>query len=477
MIPQREQIEREDLVTFINACFAATGQAEFYGSAGEQRVSIDFLHAYIAANYRLLYARCLAAGINQFNRALVVFNLLRLGAPKNPIERREEGALIRATLQDLPPPRVYRLFRRLRLERVNNRRARAVVREYLSARPKLAFDAVKYRSKLCAVARHIHLRLPEELGDFLFLGADSRKAWNTSLLESFRQAKYSAAAAFDLPATVAEGLSAQRGMDRKKFLERAEDQLTAGERLRLVCSAMEAGAKLDPLDLGLQPLTRLAIYLLSLPLEERQAELQRYEEALARSAQRVARRLGRRPGRVAAVLDRSYSAVGSREKKNRPLAVALATSALLRSIYAEYRPFWTTPIEHETLVTPFGQTRLAAPLLEALAWRPELVVVVSDGFENDPPGGAAELVRVYRQRLDPQGFTSIVLLNPVFDSSTYMPRALGPSVPTVGLRDAEDALTMIGFARFVDGSMPLHELERYLRGRSEALLAQDEEAA
>ena len=37
-------------------------------------------------------------------------------------------------------------------------------------------------------------------------------------------------------------------------------------------------------------------------------------------------------------------------------------------------------------------------------------------------------------------------------------------LPTVGLRDAEDLLTMLGFARFAEGSAPLAELEDYLAG-------------
>lgn len=58
------QVAREDLVMFINACLACTGQREFYDDAYGQRVSIDFLHDYILGNYRLLYARSLCAGIN-----------------------------------------------------------------------------------------------------------------------------------------------------------------------------------------------------------------------------------------------------------------------------------------------------------------------------------------------------------------------------------------------------------------------------
>jgi hypothetical protein len=97
------------------------------------------------------------------------------------------------------------------------------------------------------------------------------------------------------------------------------------------------------------------------------------------------------------------------------------------------------------------------------------VVIVSDGFENDPPNAAAELVRQYR-RMPGGDRTSIIHLNPVFDADRYAPRPLGAPVPTVGLRDAEDLLTMLGFARFAEGRAPLTELEEYLARRTERLL-------
>jgi hypothetical protein len=43
-LQRTEQVAREDLVMFINACLACTGQREFYDDAYGQKVSIDFLH-------------------------------------------------------------------------------------------------------------------------------------------------------------------------------------------------------------------------------------------------------------------------------------------------------------------------------------------------------------------------------------------------------------------------------------------------
>ncbi|XXY47230.1 hypothetical protein WME91_45225 [Sorangium sp. So ce269] len=464
-----ERVEREDLVMFINACFACTGQAEFYGSSGGQVVSVEFLHEYILGNYRRLYARTLAAGINHFNQALIAVNLLATGAETPAADRREEGLLIAAALRELPPQRALRALRALRERRVNNRRARAVVRDYLAGRPDPAFDAVKYRAHVRALAVHAHLRLPGELGPFLF-EPGRRAPFEAPLLERARQARYAKEAIFDMPLTVAEGLAAARGVSRDELLRRAAPRMTEGERLRLQRAAGRDDVELA-VDLGRAPLTRVALYALSLPEKVRRERRDELHAALERAAARALRKSPAALGRVAAVLDRSYSASGSSEKRRRPLAVALGVSYLLRAAAREYRAFWTAPTPDEVLVDARGQTDLATPLLDALATRPDVVVLLSDGFENDPPGAAAEVARCFRARLDPGQRTSIIHINPVFDSERYAPRALGPSIPTVGLRDAEDLPTVLGFARFAEGTAPLAELERYLAQRAAALLS------
>ena len=61
----------------------------------------------------------------------------------------------------------------------------------------------------------------------------------------------------------------------------------------------------------------------------------------------------------------------------------------------------------------------------------------------------------------------------MLDAENLAPRALGPALPTLGLRDAEDLLTMIGFARFADGTADLSELESYLAARVARVLRGD----
>jgi hypothetical protein len=391
-------------------------------------------------------------------------------------DREEENALIGAALRALPPQRAWKVLEEARRRRINNRRARAVARDYLAGRWDADFDAVKYRSRVRAVAAHAHLKLAGERGPFLFR-LDQPKAYATELFEQFRRAHYSAEAIYDLPFTVAEGLAAKHGVPRDVFLARIAPKMTTNEMLRLQGASERADNVDFALDLGRLPLTRVALYALSLTPEARRERADVLRRGLASAARRTLHRAPIvLPERVAAVLDNSYSASGSGEKRRRPLAVALGVHFLLQAAVGNdaYRAFWTAPPpEGDPLfVQARGQTDLATPLLDALGWGASTIVVVSDGVENDPPRGASEVLRVFRTRLDPGVLrTSIIHANPVFNADDLSLRALGPHTPTVGLRDAEDLPTLLGFARFAEGSAMLADLDDYLAVRVRQMLA------
>ncbi len=111
---KEEEVAREDLLMFINACLSCTGQREFYDDAYGQKVSLDFLHDYILGNYRRLYCRTLAAGINHFNQIQIILKLLATGKQTKPEDREEENSLITAALYELPPHRAWNLLLQIR---------------------------------------------------------------------------------------------------------------------------------------------------------------------------------------------------------------------------------------------------------------------------------------------------------------------------------------------------------------------------
>ncbi|MEV0777998.1 hypothetical protein ACIBLA_28030 [Streptomyces sp. NPDC050433] len=475
-------IAAEDVLLFVNAAVTSTGQREFRSEAAQQRLSLHFLHEYVRVNYRTVYAASLALDINDHNAARVVQQLLRTAGEASDDQKRTEGRLIAARLALLPPQRVYRLFRALRAAKVSNRRTRAILRDWLAARPDLGHDAVKYRAGLKTVARHFHLPLTTvtgagtspvgELGDFLF-EPGVRPRYEHPLLDAYRRAHYEQGAIYELPFTVAEGFAAKHGLERAAFVERIAPRMTRLERLRTQrgSGADAAGAAVRT-DLSVMPLTRLALYALSLTLDERVRRRTELMGALRTAARRAAGPYAGTWGRVAAVLDDSYSASGSGEKRHRPLAVALGGHFLLEALAApgSYGAWWTSGRTDPLLVRPYGPTPLGMRVIDALEYAPDRLVVVSDGWDNAPPGLAGEVLRVWRTRLDRERRTTVVHLNPVYDADGFDVRRLAASVPTAGIRDAEVLPALVEIAQFAEGRTGLAELQAYLDRRIESFL-------
>lgn len=464
-------IAADDVLLFVNAAITSTGQREFHSDADEQRLSLDFLHAYMLGNYRDLYAGVLALDTNDHNAALIIRRLLETTGEATADQRRSEGQLIACRLARLPPQRVYGLFDALRRAGVNNRRTRAIMRDWLSARPDLAFDAVKYRSGLKRALRHAHLTpATEELGAFVFAPL-TRKHYATPLLETWRRAHYEKAALYELPYTAAEGFAAKHGIPRDVFLERIAPRMTRLEALRLQKSAHRNGTTGVRADLTRMPLTRVATYVLSLPVKERLRRRAELTHALHSAAGRVAGSHKASWGEVTAVLDDSFSTVGSVHKRRRPLAVALACHYLLAALASDYTGLWTSGRTDPLLTCPYGPTPLGRRILDALDTSPSRLVIVSDGWDNSPPGLAAEVLRVWRTRLDPKRRTSIVHLNPVYDAADFDVRRLSATVPTAGIRDAEDLPALVELAQFAEGRTGLAELTTYMDTRAAHMLS------
>ncbi|MQY01997.1 hypothetical protein [Actinomadura macrotermitis] len=456
----------EDVLMFVNAAITSTGQREFHHYYGDQRLSLEFLHEYMRENYRELYAAALALNINDHNAAMIISGLLRHAADVPLHRRRAEGALIARRLELLPQHRVYRLFRDLRRAKVNNRRTRAIMRQWHAARRDQAFDAVKYRSAVKAAVRHAHIPLDDELGDFLFRPM-SRKDFETPIFETWRRAHYEHASIYELPYTVAEGFAAKHGVPREVFLERIEPRMTRLERLRLQESARvmkKVTSVNERADLAGAGLTRLASYVLGLSLDDRAARRAELTGALRTAALRLAGASAGRWGKVTAVLDDSHSSYGSGQKRRRPLAVALASSYLLEALAAPggYTPLWVSGRADELLLYPYGPTPLGERVLDALDTAPDRLIIISDGWDNAPRGLAADVLRLWRTRLDPGRTVAITHLNPVYDADDFDVRRLAPTVPTAGIRDAEDLTALVELARFAEGRVGLSELRAHL---------------
>ena len=454
-----DRVRREDILLYLNAGLTATGQGGFYHGSSEERLSLGFLHQYIAENYRRLYALLLAGGLNDYNTALAIFTLLSLGAPDDPVLREEENRLLGHAMGRLPPQRAYKLCERLAKAKVNNRRARALVRSYLAGRKSLAFDAVKYRHRMKKAVLHAHAGVSAEIKRFLFQGAGGSRVYQEPLLETYRKAQFDSRAIYALPFTVAQGLAQRKGIDQAEFMTKIAPRMTEREKLRW----QNAGAaEFDP---SRADMVELCLYFL------RQRAAQRVDllPILRQRAVVLAPRLQLpdvfSQGRVAAVLDRSRSSYGSGQARRRPLALALAVHLCLEAACPDYSAHWSYATAHLLDLHPTGYTGLGEVLLEALARRPSVLLVVSDGRENNPPGACQAIASAYESRVA-DSTPLWIHFNPVFDPDDFAPLSLGRCWPVVGLRRVEDLGTGFVLARFASGRCGVAELERYLEHRA-----------
>lgn len=452
----------EDLLLFAGAAVSGTGRREFHSQASEQGLTLDFLHEYVHLLHPDLYAAMLALPVNDHNALRIVHTLLSRPRPDGPGHPRE-NELIRRRLSRTPPQRVYRLFRRLAGERVNNRRTRATVRAWVEARPNPALDAVKYRRGLHDAVRHSRARLPEDVDRFLFSSPRRRRRHrpeDSPLLKAHSRAHYSARDLYELPYTVAEGFAAHHKVPRARFLEGIAERTTNRERLRLNESSRRAGVA-PAGALGDASLLDLCSHVLGLPVDERERRREELEEALARSARHAAGPAAGTWPATALVLDDSHSSSGSPVRRNRPLAVALACHHLMSVLSPAASTYWLSGWTDHLTVRPLGPTHLAERILDALASSPDRVVVVSDGHDS-APALLADTLRLWRHRVDPDHTVSLVHLNPVLDVAGMGPRPLSPAVPTLGLHDPATLPALVELARFGEGRLGLSDLRAHM---------------
>ncbi|MCF2529407.1 hypothetical protein [Yinghuangia soli] len=473
---------------FLDTAAAATGRATFYNSADEQRTAELAAHAGLAALDRALYTG-LVGSPYMLDRARQTGALHLLSTPGGAPG---EGEAIRRIVGQLSVPRMLNLYGMLAEQRVNNARARKLVLRTLLGAPAFGKWAVRYRRKLAAALRHawgartagiVRAVLVRELAgeeldakELRILASEiDRHApgrdravlhesvafvlgaagpFRQPLLRAYAEARTDLDAGRTLPYETLEGLRGRfhSAEPHARVLELTKSRLTAGQRLGMQAQAEKAGVEVE-VDFARYDAVRLYVYAYERGMSDDVAQ------ALAARARTAAAALDLADRRIALVLDGSASMAGAREQALRPVAATLALRDVLREAAAETAEVWfgARP-DADGLVRPAGASGPAEALIEALSGLPDLVVVVSDGYENAPAGRFAEVLAAAR---DLGITTPVVQFNPVAAAEASGVRALSPDVPVAGVQrvaglefafcrmllDADPAAALRGLAR------------------------------
>ncbi len=445
---------------FLDIAATATARATFYNTRAEQQAATEAVHRDLFEMDRGVYAAALMLpGLTDFSRQSGAVRLLRAGQSRDGwMNPWQEAALLRSLLQTLPPQRMLKMFGVLRSQRVNNARTRRLILSTVLGADKLEFWAVKYRRKLETALVHAWgRRTASILRNVLRKPVDARTEKERQIVQrnltrfvngdvqrieqcvrfvlgdedgltlrrlaAYRDAKQDLASGRTLPYETLEGLRSRYHRDRTsaEVLELTKAQLSTGQQISLQRKAQEAEVEVT-FDPARYDAVRLYIYAYEMGLT---AEI---KDELARKAKSITARLPVQFDHAAILLDVSASMMGHDTQALRPISVALALRDVLAAT-AERSTIVTSDgriSPTSELVQPAGDTSLAAGLVTLLKCQPDVVFVLSDGYENAPAGRFAEVMRAVRK----MGVTTPVhQISPVSAAEARGIRSLSDAVP------------------------------------------------
>ncbi|TWT35066.1 hypothetical protein KOR42_52350 [Thalassoglobus neptunius] len=445
---------------FLDTAATATSRATFYNTRAEQEAAIESVHRELFELDRGVYAASLMLpGLTDFSRQIGAVRLLRsTRTGESWMTVPQEATVLHSLLQALPPQRMLKMFGMLRTQRINNARTRRLILSTVLGADNLEFWAVKYRRKLetalvhawgrrtasilrAVLAKPIDDRTEKErqivqrhLGRFVdgnverveqtvrFILGDE-EGLTLRRLAAYRDAKNDLVKGRCLPFETLEGLRSRFHSDKTSadVLELTKSQLTTGQKIGMQRKAKEVNVEVE-FDPAAYDTVRLYVYAYEMGLTDE------IRDELTRKAKSVAERLPVRFEHAAILLDVSASMMGHDTQAMRPISVALA----LRDVLAE-------TAERSTIVTsdgrvapaaeliePVGDTSLAVGLITLLKREPDVVFVLTDGYENAPEGRFAEVIRVVRgMGID----TPIHQFSPVFAAEARGVRSLSTAIP------------------------------------------------
>jgi hypothetical protein len=454
--------------SFLDVAGTASARATFYNTLTELEEAESRIHETLFHLDRGLYAAFLALpGVTDHSRQVGLLRLL--SRRREPggfayLDERDERELLRRLTAGLPPPRMLKLFGMLRAARVNNARTRRLILRSILAHRRLELWATRYRSKLRSAITHaLGVREVSIAGSIL---ARPKTSWTDSeraflhrrlgrfanasdleatyecvafilghetnltlpLLRAYVAAKQDLDAGRELPFETLEGLRSTFHRDRTsaEVLALTADRLTAGQEL-----ALQRKAESDGVEVGFDPgrydPVRLYLYAFERGLDD---EL---DAALDRRAEEAAARFPIHFDSIGVLVDASASMAGHATQPLRPMAVALALRDVMERACPRTTVRYCGGREEGRLVRPAGDTALAEALVSLLAKSPQVVFIISDGYENAPAGRVAEVVGRVRSLGDA---TPVYQFAPVFAAEAGGLRSLSPGdVPAVPLGD------------------------------------------
>lgn len=457
-------------VSFLDTATTATGKATYYNSSAEQEAAIKNVHDVLFAVDRGIYTLALLLpGVMDKAKQEGLVRLLsavRQGDSLVGVEQ-ENGAILHL-VTELPPQRKLNLFLELKKERVNNARTRKLILRTLLTGSRLELWAVKYRQKMRKALEHawgkrttsilaailkkeqrterekriVRENILRYLNDSdmkkelivlecvgFILGNEERL--KVKLPRAFVEAKRELCKGVKLPFEILEGIRSRYHpkVESAQVLAMTRENLTDTQKIRL-----QAKAARDSVEVTFDPMQHDAVQLYVYAYK--QGMTGEIKAALAEKAKKTAEGLPFVIGRAAVLIDASGSMRGSEERFMHPIAVSLALRDTLEAAGVDVVTCCSGNAQADRfgLVHPGGDTSLAMELVNLLEKNPEVIFILSDGYENTPAGRVDEVLRTAENI----GFsTPVIQISPVMSARSMAVKALSDKIAVLPVQKPE----------------------------------------
>lgn len=422
----------KNVISLMNTISTSTARATHYNTKEEKELAERTIHFDVFSKDRGVYAavHCMS-GVTDHSKQRAIIALLGnswLRQPNSVIDQRTEKALIERIVRELPPNRMLNLFCEIRDQRINNSRTkRQIIPRAVLSNPNLEWWAVKYRNKLRKSLEHcwgkrmtgiikrllVQSSLDEKgqaiLRKFLdsysndpqyvrdcvrfILGCSDLESVmeRRDLIRAFYEARQDLSKGAKLPIEVLEGIRStyHKDVTQKQLLDLVKDSLTTKQR-RLV----QRKAKKENVEVEFDPMTASPVELYIYAFE--MGMTSQISRALRLKAEKVVESIPFEFNRVGILVDDSWSMFGHDTQKFRPIAITFAVRDILSKLSSDVHIQYVTGTS-KSFHRPRGGTDLATGLVKLALKEPEVIFVISDGYENQPSGRVNEVLRAFER--------------------------------------------------------------------------------
>ena len=259
-----------------------------------------------------------------------------------------------------------------------------------------------------------------------------------------------------LPLEVALGLSGMhKDFNKKDIYESKKTQATMSskQKVRVQRAAQKTGATVE-MNLASQNVSSIIRYGYERGFDRD------VTSAITSRIKAEAKSVPGNFGRSVVVVDNSASAYGSGDRKYYPIAASIAVAFLIKEVSDDCEILYTNPSDAK-FPRPGNDTDLAGSVLQAFQKEPDVVWLVSDGYENVSAGTLDSILRAIR---DIGNKTPLVHLNPVFASESSGVRKVSELCLTHSITGSESLPAMYEKLLLASSDDPqmLMKLKKYL---------------